>query len=69
MKVTHFSPLSGQSDEPGNYHTLVYDLTGDGDTTHLSLSQDNNASADEVKHSTAMWGSMLAGLKDFVEGA
>jgi len=31
------------------------------------LTQGNNANDDEVKHSTANWKSMLAGLKDFVE--
>jgi uncharacterized protein YndB with AHSA1/START domain len=69
LKVTHFSPLSGQPDVPANYHTLTYDLEPRGDGTHLSLSQDNNANADEVKHSTANWEAMLAGLKSFVEGA
>src|SRR4051794_37901645 len=26
LQVTHFSPMSGQPDEPENYHTLTYDL-------------------------------------------
>jgi uncharacterized protein YndB with AHSA1/START domain len=30
LKVTHFSPLSGQQDVPGNYHTLLYELTATG---------------------------------------
>lgn len=69
LKVTHFSPLSGQKDEPSNYHTVTYDLSKRGDTTHLSLSQDNNANADEVKNSTATWAAMLAGMKDFIENS
>jgi uncharacterized protein YndB with AHSA1/START domain len=69
LTVTHFSPRSGQPDEPANYHTLTYDLAKRGDTTHLSLSQDNNANADEVKNSAATWTAMLSGLKEFIEGA
>ena len=26
LKLTHFSPLSGQEDRPENYHTLEYEL-------------------------------------------
>jgi uncharacterized protein YndB with AHSA1/START domain len=69
LKVTHFSPLSGQPDEPSNYHTLTYELSKRGTGTHVSLSQDNNATADEVKNSAATWESMLTGLKKFIEGA
>lgn len=68
LVLTHFSPLSGQPDVPENYHTLTYQLTDSGDRTELSLSQDNNASEDEVQHSKGMWESMLAGIKDVVEG-
>jgi uncharacterized protein YndB with AHSA1/START domain len=68
LKVTHFSPMSGQKDEPANYHTLTYDLEKRGDKTHVSLSQDNNASEDEAKHSKENWGTMLTGLKKFIEG-
>ena len=68
LKVTHFSPMSGQKDEPANYHTLTYDLEKRGDTTHVSLSQDNNVNKDEAKHSKENWGMMLTGLKRFIEG-
>jgi uncharacterized protein YndB with AHSA1/START domain len=68
LKVTHFSPLSGLEDVPENYHTLVYELAANGDTTYVSLSQDKNASEAEAEHSKGMWGMMLAGLKKVVEG-
>lgn len=68
MVLTHYSPLSGQPDVPENYHTLTYDLAASGAGTELSLSQDNNASPEEVEHSTAMWTQMLAGIKNVVEG-
>ena len=41
LKVTHFSPLSGQEDRPENYHTLVYELEERAGSTHISLTQDN----------------------------
>jgi uncharacterized protein YndB with AHSA1/START domain len=69
LQMTHFSPLSGQPDVPSNYHTLTYELTKRGAKTHVVLSQDNNSTADEAKHSTANWQSMLDGLKTHVESA
>ena len=47
LKLTHFSPLSGDEDVPENYHTLVYELEGHGDTTRVSLSQSNNATEED----------------------
>jgi uncharacterized protein YndB with AHSA1/START domain len=67
LVVTHFSPLSGQPDEPDNYHTVTYDLRGSGDRTHVELSQDNNSSAEEAGHSAANWQTMLDGLKQLIE--
>ncbi len=67
LVVTHFSPMSGQDDVPENYHTLTYELERRPAGTHLSLSQDHNASADEVEHSRKNWESMLAELKTVVE--
>ena len=67
LKVTHFSPLSGEADVPENYHMLLYELEERDGTTHLSLSQDNNASEEAAEHSRANWEKMLAGLKEVVE--
>jgi uncharacterized protein YndB with AHSA1/START domain len=67
LKVTHFSPLSGQQDLPENYHTLTYELEQRGDITHISLSQDHNSSEEEAEHSRINWATMLAGLKDVAE--
>jgi uncharacterized protein YndB with AHSA1/START domain len=67
LKVTHFSPLSGREDRPENYHTLVYELDGNGGRTRVSLSQDNNDSEEEAEHSRANWEKMLSGLKEVVE--
>jgi hypothetical protein len=67
LKVTHFSPLSGQEDRPENYHTLLYELEERGGRTHVSLSQDSNPSKEAAEHSRANWEKMLAGLKQVVE--
>ncbi|MEJ2262538.1 MAG: hypothetical protein P8X95_03790 [Anaerolineales bacterium] len=37
------------------------------DQTHVSLSQDNNATQDERLHSEENWATMLVALKDFLE--
>jgi uncharacterized protein YndB with AHSA1/START domain len=67
LKVTHYSPLTGQPDVPENYHTLTYELTERGTSTHLSLSQDNNASEEEAEHSRGMWELLVKGVKEAVE--
>jgi uncharacterized protein YndB with AHSA1/START domain len=69
LRSTHFSPLSGKPDVPENYHTLEYTLTpqGDGKTTEVTLTQDNNASEQEAEHSAQNWKQMLDGLKKVVE--
>ena len=67
LKLTHFSPISGEEDTPENYHTLVYELEESNGTTHVSLSQDNNKSEEAAEHSRANWEKMLSGLKEVVE--
>ena len=66
LKLTHFSPLSGD-DIPENYHTVLYELEERGRKTQVSLSQDNNSSEEAAEHSRANWEKMLAGLKEVVE--
>ncbi|MBV9088329.1 MAG: SRPBCC domain-containing protein [Mycobacteriaceae bacterium] len=67
LRVTHFSPLSGQPDRPENYHTLTYELDEHGGSTHVVLSQDNNGSEAEAEGATANWRAMLHSLKKTVE--
>jgi hypothetical protein len=66
LVVTHFSPMSGQEDVPENYHRITYRLDDEGDTTRLTLEQDNTppASVDEFR---STWQTMLGNLKDLVE--
>lgn len=67
LVVTHFSPLGGQEDAPENYHTLTWTLEDQPGVTVLTLSQDNNASAEAAEHSKGMWDSLVAGVKAIAE--
>ncbi|GIV82441.1 MAG: hypothetical protein KatS3mg051_1795 [Anaerolineae bacterium] len=67
LQYSHFSPLSGLPDKPENYHTVTIELSGEGNQTSFSLSQDNNATEEARKHSEKMWGTMLTALKQFLE--
>jgi len=67
LEVTHFSPLTGQEDQPENYHRVRYELQQTTGGTSVRLSQDNSSSAEEAEHSAANWQMMLDGLKNVVE--
>lgn len=67
LQFSHYSPLSGMPDEPQNYHTVTIEIFGQGTLTHVSLTQDGNASAEERDHSAKNWAMMLQGLKGLVE--
>jgi uncharacterized protein YndB with AHSA1/START domain len=67
IQYSHFSPLSGMPDKPENYHTVTIELAPEGRQTHVSLTQDNNATEQERAESEKNWKTMLTALKDFVE--
>ncbi len=67
LQYTHFSPLSGVPDNPENYHTVTVELKPEGKRTHVSLTQDHNASEEERVHSQQNWSMLLAQLKTFLE--
>jgi len=68
LMSTHWSPLSGVPDIPENYHTVTYTLTSRGDSTEVTITQDNNASEEEKEHSEQNWKTVLAGMKKLLEG-
>lgn len=68
MRVTHFSPTSGEDDTPENYHELRFDLSPTAAGTHVILTQDNNATQKAADHSQGNWDTMLGLLKKVVEG-
>ncbi len=68
LKYTHWSPMGGSEDKPENYHTVTYELGGEGGRTTLTLTQDNNATQDEAdKMADDNWGPVLNSLKETVE--
>lgn len=67
LEYTHYSPMMGLPDKPENYHTVTIELSGE-ESTHVTLSQDNNSSEEEKQHSEKNWSQMLAGLKKYAEG-
>lgn len=69
LKMTHFSPLAGDPDEPENYHVVDIELEPEGETTRVTLTQSNNPTQDAADHSADNWAMMLKNLKDVAEAA
>jgi uncharacterized protein YndB with AHSA1/START domain len=67
LHYSHFSPLAGLPDKPESYHTVTIELSGEGEHTRVSLTQDNNATDQAREESAKNWRAMLEGLKKFVE--
>lgn len=65
---THWSPLSGVPDTPENYHTVTYTLSEQGDSTEVTIAQDNNATEEEKEHSEQNWKTVLANMQKLLEG-
>src|SRR5215210_1123148 len=68
LRSTHWSPMAGVPDSPENYHTVTYTLSEKGNGTEVTITQDNNATEDEKKHSVKNWETVLAGMKKLLEG-
>ena len=67
LLITHWSPLSGTADSPENYHQVSYDLAIEKDETHLTITQDNNASKEEQEQNSNFWKMALDGIKKLLE--
>jgi len=67
LSYSHFSPLEGKPDMPDNYHIVTVELSEQPGGTQISLSQDNNGTAQTCEHSEKNWNMALAGLKKVVE--
>jgi uncharacterized protein YndB with AHSA1/START domain len=66
LVVTHFSPMSGQEDTPENYHRVSYRLHDEGDSTRVTLEQDNTPEGAAADFE-GTWQTMLDNLKELVE--
>lgn len=67
LRMTHYSPLSGDDDVPESYHTLDYRLAKNGDVTTLTLDQDGNDSEEQAEQFASNWQAMLDQVKEYVE--
>jgi uncharacterized protein YndB with AHSA1/START domain len=68
LRMTHWSPLSGTTDSPENYHTVGYELVTENGSTRLTITQDNNSSAEEQAQNAGFWQTVLEGIKKLLEG-
>jgi uncharacterized protein YndB with AHSA1/START domain len=69
LVTTYWSSMAGLPDLPENYKTVRYELSSDGVTTKLTVTQDNNATPDEASHSRQNWNMVLEGIKKLLEQA
>lgn len=67
LRYTHYSPLSGLPETPENFHKVTIELKPSDGKTEVALSQDNNATDEERRHSEKNWNAMLGGLKKLLE--
>ena len=68
LLITHWSPLSGTADSPENYHKVSYELVTENNSTQLTITQDNNSSAEEQTQNAKFWQTVLEGIKKLLEG-
>ena len=67
LLITHWSPLSGSTDSPENYHKVNYELTAEDGSTQLTITQDNNASREEQEQNSNFWKMVLDSMKKLLE--
>lgn len=67
LQTTYWSSMGGKEDKPENYNLVTYKLDQKGDTTRVTLSQDNINSENEKEHVTQNWKTVLGKLKSVVE--
>ena len=64
---THWSPVSGEPDEPEHYQEVTWSLTEHDDATELTVSEENVPSEDAKTVSEQAWEASLRALKDLLE--
>jgi uncharacterized protein YndB with AHSA1/START domain len=69
LAVTHWSPLTGEPDEPANYHHVSYDLERVGsDRTRLTLTHGNSPTQEAADAMIENgWRPTSEGIKQVVE--
>ena len=69
LQYSHYSPLTGKPDLAENYHIVTIKLSEFElySGVEVELTQDNNETPEEQRHSENNWNQMLQGLKKFLE--
>jgi uncharacterized protein YndB with AHSA1/START domain len=67
LSYTHLSSLSRLPDEPGNFTTLTFSLTPQGEATSLTLVVTGFPTVSIFKHLQFYWAGTLGVLKQFAE--
>ncbi|MEP6895554.1 MAG: SRPBCC domain-containing protein [Chloroflexota bacterium] len=65
--TTHWSPLSGTTDSPENYHKVSYEIVPQNGRMRLTISQDNNSSVEEQAQNAQFWQAALDSIKKLLE--
>jgi uncharacterized protein YndB with AHSA1/START domain len=67
LESTFWSALSGLADVPENYSLIRYDLAPEGSATRVTLTQDNNATAEDAVRADQNWTLVLESMKKLLE--
>lgn len=67
LETTYWSIMSGLADKAKNYKKVSWKLTAKDNQTQLALTQDNNSSEEDKKHSEQNWKMVLGKLKELLE--
>jgi len=66
---TYWSSMGGKEDKPENYNLVTYTLEEGGDTTLVTLTQDNIDTDEEKQQMITNWNGVLVGLKEVAEAS
>ena len=67
MVHTHWSPMSGQPDEPANYQRVTWDLAEGTGVTTVTVIEENLPSEPAKTISEQAWSTVLSNLKQLLE--
>lgn len=65
--MTYFSPFSGAADIPENYMLITYEVTGTDGAVVLTVTQENNKTAEAAERSSSNWKTILDTIKTMLE--
>lgn len=67
LHTTYWSSIGGKEDKPENYNNVIYELQPRGESTMLTITQDNIADKAGLKHMEENWGMVLNNIKNLLE--